>query len=510
MISIWSVESHAPVAVGSDRLPGGRFDAIIIGAGITGLVTGVILAREGCSVALVEARRVAALASGGNTGKATVLHGARLSTIRRAHSANVTRAYVEANLDGQRWIADFAREHQVPFAVEPAVSYAQDAWGLRRIDAEFAAAREAGLPVERVEALPVPFPFAGGVSLAGQLALDPVVLADALAEEFARLGGTLITGVRARGVRAGRPATVSTDHGPIRGDAVVVATAAPMLRRGLYFAKTRHSRSYLAAFRVPEAPPVAGLFLSVDAPTRSIRTTPDVATGGPPLLLVGGGGHPVGRVASTRVEAQRIVAWTNEYFDAASPVAAWSAQDYESLNLVPFVGRMPRGRRRIWIATGYAKWGLTNGAAAGLRISAEILGESWREHRPWVRVLGTRTTAPSDLARGIVENAAVGRELVSGWADALGRAAPTARPAEGEGVVVHRGGVPYGVSTVGGRTTAVCAVCPHTGGVVRWNDAESSWDCPLHGSRFEASGRLIEGPATRDLRAGSRRDVADR
>lgn len=508
MTSIWSAESHAPVTAATHRLPRDRFDVVIIGAGITGLVTGVILARGGCSVALVEARGVAALASGGNTGKATVLQGARLSTIRRAHSATVTRAYVEANLDGQRWIADFAREHGVPFSLEPAVSYAQKPSGLRRVDAEFAAAREAGLPVEQVDRLPVPFPFAGAVTLADQLALDPFALAVALADEFTRLGGLLITGVRATGVRAGRPATVSSDHGTIRGDAVVVATAAPMLRRGLYFAKTRHSRSYLAAFRVDE-PPTEGLFLSVDGPTRSIRTTPDPVTGGPPLLLVGGGGHPVGRVPSTRVEAQRIVDWTNEYFAGASLVSAWSAQDYESLNLVPFVGRMPRGRRRIWIATGYAKWGLTNGAAAGLRISAEILGVPWREHRPWVRVLGTRTTAPSDLGRGIAENTAVGREMISGWADALGRTAPAARPPEGQGVVVHRGGVPYGVSTVGGRTTAVCAVCPHAGGVVRWNDAESSWDCPLHGSRFEASGRLIEGPATRDLRAGPRRDVAD-
>ncbi|MFE6964587.1 FAD-dependent oxidoreductase [Agromyces sp. NPDC057679] len=510
MTSFWSarVPEH-PGDDGVDRWPTRTFDAVIIGAGITGLVTGVILARGGCSVALVEARGVAALASGGNTGKVTVLHGARISTIRRAHSAKVARAYVEANLDGQRWIGDFAIEHSVPFALEPALSYAQRASGLRVVDAEFAAAREAGLAVERVDRLPVPFPLAGAVSLADQLALDPVALTGALAAEFTRLGGVLLTGVRAQDVRASDPATVATDHGTLTGDAVVVATAAPMLRRGLYFAKTRHSRSYLAAFRVGE-PPVPGLFLSVDGPTRSIRTTPDVATGGPPLVLVGGGGHPVGRVDSTRIEARRIVDWTNEYFDGASLVAAWSAQDYESLNLVPFAGRMPRGLRRIWIATGYAKWGLTNGAAAALRISAEILGEPWREHRPWVKVLATRTTAPSDLARGVVENAAVGRELFTGWGRALGNPAPAARPREGEGVVVNRGGVPYGVSTVGGRTSAVCAVCPHAGGVVRWNDVESSWDCPLHGSRFEASGRLIEGPATRDLRPDSRSSAAGR
>jgi len=507
MTSIWKTgrrdgaAESAPVEV-ADRV----FEVAIVGAGITGLATALMLLRAGRNVVVVEAREVAALASGANTGKAALLQGDRLRRIRRAHSARVTRAYVEANLDGQRWIADTARELGVPFGLEPEYSYAQTPEGLDAVDGEYDAAREAGLPVERIGRMPAGFPFEGAVVLADQLALDPVRLADALAAEFLALGGTLLTGVTVTGVHASDPAEVATTHGTIRADDVVVATAAPILNRGLYFAKTRHSRSYLSAFR-GAALAVPGLYLSVDSPGRSIRTTPDpaaAATDAAPLLIVGGGAHAVGRATSPAAGVREYEDWTREHFPGAERVASWSAQDYISANLVPFVGRMPRGNGRIWVATGYAKWGLTNGVAAAIRIASEILGSPWREQRSWIRVLGTRVTVPSDLGRGAAENAAVARELAKGWAGVQLHPAPARKPAEGEGVVVSRGGVPYGVSTVEGRTCAVRAVCTHLGGVLRWNDAEASWDCPLHGSRFEASGRRIEGPAVRDLPTAER------
>lgn len=508
MSSYWKAGATLPVDEAMrSPLPEAPVDVAVIGAGITGLSTALMLQRAGRSVAVVEATEVAALASGANTGKASVLQGARLQRIRRSHSARVTRAYVEANLDGQAWIAEFTRDHDVPVAIEPAYSYAQSDAGLSTVLAEFDAAREAGLPVEMVERMPVQFPFAGAVALEGQLALDPYRLMLALAREFVADGGVLVTGVRVRDVHASDPVVLETDQGRVRARDIVVATATPVLDRGLYFAKTRHSRSYIASFRVDD-PPAPGLFLSVDQPTRSLRTAPPHPEAGAAglQLIVSGNEHPVGRVSSAAARADDLVRWTQRHFPSAEPTHRWSAQDYESLNLIPFAGRMPRGSHRIWFATGYAKWGLTNGVAAAMRISAEILGEPWRDHQPWIQVLGTRMTVPADLARGVSENAKVAGELAAGWARAEAHPTPLPRPPDGTGVVGSRRGVPIGVSTVDGQTCAVRAVCTHLGGIVQWNDAEQTWDCPLHGSRFEASGRLIEGPATRDLPATERPD----
>jgi Rieske Fe-S protein len=176
----------------------------------------------------------------------------------------------------------------------------------------------------------------------------------------------------------------------------------------------------------------------------------------------------------------------------------WSAQDYQSHNHVPFVGKMPRGRSHVYVATGYSKWGMTNSVAAALRLSGEILGGNM----PWAETLSTRLSKPASALTTIQANLAVGAAATRGWVGAelhpLDEADLT--PAEGHGVVGNLRGAPVGVSTVDGRTCAVSAVCTHMGGVLRFNDLERSWDCPLHGSRFAADGSVLEGPATKDLK----------
>jgi len=146
------------------------------------------------------------------------------------------------------------------------------------------------------------------------------------------------------------------------------------------------------------------------------------------------------------------------------------------------------------VATGYNKWGMTNSVAAALSLTSLILEGA----KPWARELYKTRVAPQDAFSTVQTNASVGVELVSGWLSGLVRTSETAPP-EGQGTVVRDNARPVGVSTVDGTTRRVSAVCTHLGGVLSWNDAECTWDCPLHGSRFSADGVVLEGPATRDL-----------
>ena len=472
--------------------PDTRYDLVVAGAGLTGLLTGLLFARAGMRVAVLEARFVGAAATGNTTAKLSLLQGKHLSEILRHTTLATARAYVEGNREGMMWLLRYCEEHGVPVQRRDAFSYAASPEGIHRVDEEYRAGVALGLDVTRESSLDVPFPVYGAVGLAEQAQFDPMDVLRALAADFRAHGGVLVEDVRVQRVKPGGPGTVTTNRGTVFADRVVLATGTPFMDRGLYFLKQEAQRSYALAFRVPGAVPT-GMYLSVDSPTRSIRTTP---VDGEERLLVGGNGHPVGRHPSPLSLVDDLVRWTEEFFPGAERTHSWSAQDYRPAGRIPFIGWLPRGRGRVFIATGYEKWGMANAVAASLTLAADILGG----HLPWAQKLHHRVTTPADAGSFIGANAAVVVAATKGYLGAWFAPRPSGQPDDGMGIVTHDRLRPIGISTVDGATCTVSTVCPHLHGVLGWNDAELSWDCPLHGSRFTADGRLLEGPATRDLR----------
>ncbi|WP_251857864.1 FAD-dependent oxidoreductase [Herbiconiux sp. L3-i23] len=487
-----------------ESVDGERFDVVVVGAGLTGLITALLLVRAGKRVALLEAGRVGALTTGGSTAKVSLLQGTVYSRMSGETAKKNAVAYVESNREGFWWLLRYLDDHSVDYQVKDAYTYAGTPEGAATVDDEHLAARRFGLPVDKTR-LDLPFPTYGAIRLADQAQIDPIEVLDALADDFRSRGGVLVENARVRGVsaRGGArrgDARVRSDAGEVDAGKVVLATGTPILDRGLYFAKTEPYRSYAISYRMPaDSPGIDGMYISGDSPTRSIRTAPIVAADGfgdasGELLLMGGNGHVVGREPHAAGQVDDLEEWTTKYFPGAVRTHAWSAQDYVPMNPLPFAGWMPRSAGRVYFATGYAKWGMTNAVASGLRIAAELLGEDpW-----WGLVIGSRVTRPPSILRGAKAGIEVGKETLTGWVGAETTSAPET-PAEGQGVVGNVGGKPVGVCTVAGRTSRVSAVCPHLGGVLGWNDQEKSWDCPLHGSRFAADGTRIEGPATADL-----------
>ncbi|MFL4472399.1 FAD-dependent oxidoreductase [Paeniglutamicibacter sp. MACA_103] len=485
---------------------GGHFDVVVAGAGLTGLVSALLLSRAGLRVAVLESRFIGAGTTGHTTAKLSLLQGTTLQEIRKNFPAEVAHAYVQGNLEGQSWLRDYMDENKVHHETKDAFTYSLGAAGLKALEAEAEASRETGLDVRMLEDpdIGLPYPIAGALSLADQSQFDPVHVLAALCTDLRNRGVKVYEDSRLTGSTHSAPLEITTTRGTLGADQLVLATGTPVLDRGGYFAKLEPSRSYLAAYTLaPDAAPLPqGMYLSIDAPARSLRTA---THRGNPVLLVGGNGHRVG-AGHPREAARELDRWAREHFGLAERTHAWSAQDYRSVNAVPFVGRMPRGGGRIHVATGYNKWGMANAVAAALRLSASILGGE----TPWGAVLGHRTSGAAALAETGKFNVHVAKDLVTGWAHALRDTEPATEPedtghpgpaaGEPEGRVVHEGMHPVAVSTVNGRTCRVSAVCTHLGGILTWNDEERSWDCPLHGSRFTPAGTVIEGPATSDLK----------
>lgn len=473
-------------------------DVAIVGAGITGLVTAVLLARAGKDVLVLEAQSAGMGATGNTTAKISLLQRTKLSKIVGKHGAKVAREYVQGNREGQEWLIQHCESHGLSVQREDAYTYAQSDKGVDSTRQEYEACKAAGLEADWVDDADVPFPFHGGVRLPNQAQFDPMPFLDSLIVELDERGGRLAQGVRVQKVSGegdGLDLHVRTSDGDefeVHTKQCVLATGIPILDRGGFFARLKPNRSYCMAFKVP-GNITRGMYISADSPTRSVRYAP---TAEGDLLIVGGAGHPVGHQKNPASSVQELASWARRHYPGAMQTHYWSAQDYRPIDELPYVGPILPGNDKIFVATGFDKWGMTNGTAAALALSSRILGG----RMDWAEAFASWSPHElSGIPNAMQLNLSVGLYLARGWIAPVTRIA-NRTPEEG-GVV---SGPPWHLearSVVDGVEHCVSPVCPHLGGIVNWNDADETWECPLHGSRFAPDGTLLEGPATRNLTA---------
>ncbi|MGB0100566.1 MAG: FAD-dependent oxidoreductase [Nocardioides sp.] len=487
--SVWQDRTSPEPAEAVDL--DGPWDVAVVGGGLTGLTTALLLGRAGQRVLVLEAARVGEGTTGRSTAKLSLLQGTRLSQIGRRHPTHVVEQYVAANREALAWVEQFCEEQGVGLTRCPSYTFAHGRAGVRAVRREYDVARAAGLDVSTCDEVDLPFPTLGAVRLDGQVQLDPVELLRALAAECARHGVVVAEQERVLRVRGSGPVRVSTAAQEVVADHVVVATNMPILDRGGFFARMTPARSYLVAFR-SDLPDLGAMYLSADRPSRSLRDARDAE--GHRLLLVGGAGHTTGRSVPTSAHLDELRSWTAEHFPGVRETHAWSAQDYVPHHELPYAGPILPGAEHLLVAGGYAKWGMTNGVAAALALSARILGG---------RSAGAEVFSTWDphelrgLPSGLKTNVEVGLAMARGWLEPLGR---LGRERTDDGQVRYDRVGPPSANPGQGAGQRLSGVCTHLGGVVTWNDAERSWDCPLHGSRFDADGAVLDGPAVCGLR----------
>ena len=472
-------------------------DVVVVGAGIAGLTAAHQLAHAGRRVLVLEAAQVASGVSGHTTAKVTAQHGLRYDRLTSHKGAAAAAAYASAQTNALEWIDSEVTEHGVECDWEriDTCLFSTEASDRATYEAEVAAGVAAGLPVSlETEAPDLPVPVAVVARMANQAQFHPRRWLLHLAESIERAGSVIIEGCRVTGVEDHGRTVVLGEHRVEAAD-VVITTHFPILDRGGFFARLEPERDLVVSGPVDPAKAPHAAYLCTSA-SRSVRTVPD-GNGGR-RLLVGGENYRTGTQSDVESRYAVLADFASTHFGVTEITHRWSAHDLVTPDGVPFVGAFHPGAEHLWVAAGFNLWGMTGGTAGGRLVADLILGRADEE---WAALCDPGRVGLDQVPGIAKDNAVVARHLVGDIATAALRDGSAESLAPGESRVGRVGGrLVASYCDESGQVHSVSAHCTHLGCAVAFNNAERSWDCPCHGSRFALDGSVLHGPATEPLR----------
>lgn len=478
-------------------------EVCVIGAGIAGITVAYELARQGRSVIVLDDGQVA----GGETSRTTAhLSNAlddRYQRLERWHGAEGAILAAESHTQAISRIEQIIAAENIDCHFErlDGFLFSPHADDRDYLQKEMEAAHRAGLKgvvwaeVKNLGGKEIPnclcFPQQGQ--------FHPLKYLFGLVNAATRLGVKIFTSTHVDDIHPGKPCRIVTSTGnTVTAKDVVVATNTPINDRLRIHTKQAAYRSYVIGLRLPQGTIRKGLYWDIFDPYHYVRLTPDPESSGSEILLVGGGDHKTGQPGETAAPFMELEKWAQEYFGVTGAVVfKWSGQIMETIDCLAFIGKNPLNEH-IFIVTGDSGHGMTHGTIAGMLISDLILGRP----NPWEKLYDpSRKTlaAAGEFIRETVNMAGqYGDWLTAGEVPSIDEIP------RGSGAIVRRGAVKVAVyRDEAGQLTECSAICPHLGGIVRWNDVEKTWDCPAHGSRFDTCGKVLNGPAPHDLKSKS-------
>jgi glycine/D-amino acid oxidase-like deaminating enzyme/nitrite reductase/ring-hydroxylating ferredoxin subunit len=473
-----------------------RVDAAIVGGGITGITTAYLLAKEGMKVAVIEAGSILNGTTGHTTAKITAQHDLIYDEFISHLGEEKAKLYYEASNEALHFIQRKISEYSIDcdFSHEDAYLYATSQKYKMKIEKEYEAYQKLGIDGGLLDSIPFDIPIESALVMKGQAQFHPLKYLAGLVEQITQPGGSIYENTTATNIEEGSEPTVITRDGHrISCDVVVSCSHFPFDDgKGFYFARMYAERSYVLGVKTEKEYP-GGMYLSVDNPVRSLRYT---ALNGEKLVLIGGESHKTGQGMDTMKHYEALESFGDKVLGIKEYMYRWSAQDLITLDKVPYIGTISSSHSNILVATGYRKWGMTNGTAAALLLRDIILKQ---DNRYKDLFTPSRFHADPDVKQFVMQNTDVAKHLIQGKLDF-----PTKKPenlANDEGAVVTVNGKRAGAyKDEHGKLHIVDTTCTHLGCELSWNHGDRTWDCPCHGSRFSVDGDVVEGPANKPLK----------
>ncbi|MDW0109720.1 FAD-dependent oxidoreductase [Sporosarcina aquimarina] len=470
-------------------------DVVVVGAGITGITSAYLLANEGAKVAVLESDEVLNGTTGHTTAKITAQHDLIYAEFIHSLGREKAELYYRANTEALDFMRETVETHGIEceFSTQDAYIYATTEKYAKKIEKEVEAYKTLGIDGGLVDSIPFDIDIQNALVMKNQAQFHPTKYLVHLIQHITEKGGQIFEQTTAVNIDTGdHPAVLTKEDRRIRAKHVLICSHFPFYEgTGLYSTRMYANRSYALAVKTKDKYP-GGIYLGADKPARSLRS---VTANDEELILIVGEDHKTGQSIDTMDHYKALETFGTEVFDLEEIRYRWSAQDLVTLDNLPYIGELTSGQSNILIATGFRKWGMSNGTAAALLFRDMVLGKE----NPYEELYTpSRFNAHPSVKNFVVENANVVGQLLKGKLDS-----PTRTPeslVKGEGAVVTLDGHRKGAfKDEDGEVHIVDTTCTHIGCEVAWNNGERTWDCPCHGSRFSYTGEVIEGPAEKPL-----------
>lgn len=431
MKSVWTEGVSLP---GFDKLIGEkRCEVAIIGGGMAGILTSYFLHKEGVDYVLLEKGKLASATTANTTAKITVQTGLVYDKILRKYGALKAQGYYLAGCRALEKYREIAEGADCDLETRDNLVYSLR--DRKKLEREMRALEIIGAGAELEESLPLPFDTAGAVSFSRQAQFHPLKFVSGISKGLRAFENSHVTRIE-NGV-------IYTKEGKVFADKIIIATHFPFIdRRGLYFLKMYQHRSYVLGLRGTTG--VDAMYVDESGDGLSFRSYGDI-------LLLGGGGHRTGERGGGY---DRLRDFAREYYPNASESYAFAAEDPITADSVSYIGPYYPGSDRLFVATGFNKWGMIGSMISAMLLTDYVTGRK----NPYFEVFSPNRS------------------------------------------ILHPELVPHILKTVKNLLIPTAPRCSHLGCALKWNKYEHTWDCACHGSRFDGDGNVLDGPANKEIK----------
>jgi glycine/D-amino acid oxidase-like deaminating enzyme/nitrite reductase/ring-hydroxylating ferredoxin subunit len=471
------------------------YDALIVGAGITGLTAAIILQKSGLNCILADAHTVGYGTTGGTTAHINTFADTTYDEVEKNFSKDASKMFATAIAEANAIIKDFASQYQIDCDLETkqAFVYAEDEKQAEELDSMYEASLRAGVSVRVAANAPAPVPYLKAIEYDAQSQFHPLKYITGLQKEFVASGGVVLENTRIEEVDTEELYHIAVAaNAKIKTKKVLYATHIPPGGINVLHFLNAPYRSYVVAAKLTGEQYPDALIYDMQEPYHYIRTH---VIEGQKYLIVGGCDHKTGHGEPDQAFAD-LESYVRKYYPVASVDYHWSSQYYVPADGLPYVGPLPGTADGILAATGYNGNGMILGTIAG-----KVLADLAREiESSYADLFDTKRIKPIASATEVIkENADVTFKF---FADRFSvdeiKSLNDLQP--DHGLVGEFSGEKVAVyKDKEGVISALSPVCTHAKCIVDWNNAEKSWDCPCHGGRFDTLGNVLTGPPRKNL-----------